>query len=240
VLTETAEARIDGRRRSPVCQPGYGRGRTPANAGKTYPAEVYSRSEIDGMMSELGRGYLGLRNRAVVVALWRCGLRIEEAIALAGYDVDLDARTLLVRHGKNNRQRMLGLDVDAAEFFSEWVEQRQARGFDPADPFFPVCYGPTAGKAIYSSVFRETLKLAAGRSGLRKRAHPHAFRHTFASENIRERTPLPVLSAMMGHLDVAYTFAYIRKVAPWEAIEAMQARSWPGAERRAPAPAGLW
>jgi integrase/recombinase XerD len=214
-------------RRSPITQPGYGLGRQPANAGKTYPAEVYTRQEIARILEQLAAGYLGARNRALVVILWRCGLRVEEALALAPHDIDLHDRTLLVRHGKNNRQRSLGLDPPTVEVLEEWTDRRRDLGFTPDDPLFPVCYGPTRGKRIYSSDLRDTLKTAGVRAGIRRRVHPHGFRHTFASECIREGIPLPILSVMMGHKDLAYTFGYVRKVAPWEAIHAMQQRSWP-------------
>ena len=237
MLTENA---APTRRLSPVCLPSYRLGKRAHNAGKTYPAEVYSRREIEAIMAALGRGQLAIRNQAIVVAMWRCGLRVEEALALAGHDIDLEARTLFVRHGKFNRQRMLGVDLETAELLAAWLGLRENYGFEADEPLFPVCWGPTRGKKTQYSVFRETFLLAAKHSGLRKRAHCHGLRHTFASENVREGVPLPILSAMMGHLDVAYTFAYIRKVAPWEAIEAMQRRSWPELERRAPAPAGIW
>lgn len=230
---------INGRRRSAVTLPGYRRGVKPPNAGKTYPVVTYSRQELEAMMSTLEAGYLGQRDRALFVTEWRCGLRVEESLALAPHDLDLELGTLLVQHGKNNRQRLLGLDDETKMVLGDWLERREKLGFTGDQPLFPVCFGQTRGKPIYSSVWRETLKLAAKRVGMHKRMHPHGLRHTFASENTREGVPLPVLSAMLGHKDVAYTFAYLRVVAPWEAIEAMQRRKWPTMHEPAPPPVSV-
>lgn len=155
----------DDRKRSPITLPGYRRGQKPANAGKTYPAEVYSRQEVEKVLRQLARGYLGLRNRAIVVTLWRCGLRIEEALALDPEDIDLLEGTLLVRHGKNNRQRTLGLDHESIDALATWLERREELGFTPDQPLFPVCYGVTRGKPIYSSDFRDALSSPAAAPG---------------------------------------------------------------------------
>jgi site-specific recombinase XerD len=41
----------------------------------------------------------GLRTRALIVVLWRSGLRISEALALAESDLDLERGSILVRRG---------------------------------------------------------------------------------------------------------------------------------------------
>jgi integrase len=52
------------------------------------------------------RAPTGIRNRALIAVLWRSGLRISEALELERRDVDLDAGTLRVRHGKGDRAQI--------------------------------------------------------------------------------------------------------------------------------------
>ena len=47
----------------------------------------------------------GLRLRALVVLLWRAGLRVGEAPALAETDLDRSRGAVLVRHGKGGKRR---------------------------------------------------------------------------------------------------------------------------------------
>jgi integrase len=50
-------------------------------------------------MRQAGEDRHGLRVRAVIAVLWRGGLRISEALALAETDVDPARGSVLVRHG---------------------------------------------------------------------------------------------------------------------------------------------
>ena len=56
-----------------------------------------------------GRPY-GLRIRALIVLLWRAGLRISEALALSETDLELAQGSILVRRGKGGRRRVVGMD----------------------------------------------------------------------------------------------------------------------------------
>jgi site-specific recombinase XerC len=52
----------------------------------------------------------GRRVRAMIVILWRAGLRIQEALALAEHDLYQRRGSLLVRKGKGGRRREVGMD----------------------------------------------------------------------------------------------------------------------------------
>ena len=73
---------VAGHRRSPATMPGYHRGRPPRNKGVQYPADPPSVEEIVAAMRTGGDGADGHRRRALIVLLWRAGLRISEALAL--------------------------------------------------------------------------------------------------------------------------------------------------------------
>ena len=52
----------------------------------------------------------GLRLRALIVVLWRAGLRVSEALALLESDLDPARGCILVRHGKGDKRREAGMD----------------------------------------------------------------------------------------------------------------------------------
>ena len=97
-----------GRRRSPATMPGFHRGRPPCNKGRRYPADPPSVEEIVTVMRVAGERPHGLRTRALVVLLWRAGLRISEALAVAESDLDRERGGVLVRHGKAASAARLG------------------------------------------------------------------------------------------------------------------------------------
>src|SRR5215207_1154818 len=89
-----------GRRRSPATLPGYHAGRPPRNKGLRYRADPPTVEEIIAVMRQTGDDRHGFRLRALIVVLWRGGLRIQEALALGERDLDPRRGSLLVRNGK--------------------------------------------------------------------------------------------------------------------------------------------
>ena len=65
-----------GRRRSPATLPGYHPGRPPRNKGMRYPADPPTVDEIVAVMRHTADDRHGWRVRAMIVVLWRAGLRI--------------------------------------------------------------------------------------------------------------------------------------------------------------------
>jgi integrase len=61
--------------------------------------------EIVAVMRHTPNDRHGRRLRAMIVVLWRAGLRIQEAPALTEHDLDERRGSLLVRHGKGGRRR---------------------------------------------------------------------------------------------------------------------------------------
>ena len=99
-----------GRRRSPATTTSFHRGVSPRNKGFRYPPDPPAVQEIIAVMRAAGDGPDGVRLRGVIVVLWRAGLRISEALALNETDLDRDRGALLVRHGKGDKRREVGMD----------------------------------------------------------------------------------------------------------------------------------
>jgi len=83
---------VAGHRRSPATMPGYHRGRPPRNKGEQYPADPPTVEEVIAVMRILGDRPDGHRLRALIVLLWRAGLRISEALSLQESDLDRTPR----------------------------------------------------------------------------------------------------------------------------------------------------
>ena len=82
-MTVSAVLDAAGRRRSPATLPGYHAGRPPRNKGVQYPADPPNVEEVVAVMSHARDNRHGWRLRALIVVLWRGGLRIQEALALS-------------------------------------------------------------------------------------------------------------------------------------------------------------
>jgi integrase len=131
---------IAGHRRSPATMPGYHRGRPPPNKGEQYPANPPTVEEIVAVMRSVGDGSDGQRLCALIVLLWRAGLRISEALALQESDLDRSRAAVPVRRGKGGKRREVGMDRGAWEQLDPWLEIRQRL---PIGSLLCVIHGPT-------------------------------------------------------------------------------------------------
>jgi site-specific recombinase XerC len=113
-----------GRRRSPITLPGYLAGRSPRNKGLRYPPDPPTVEEIVAVMRQAGDGVRGARMRALIVLLWRAGLRINEALTVIEHDLDPALGAILVRHGKGGRRREVGMDPWGWEHLRLWLGLR--------------------------------------------------------------------------------------------------------------------
>ena len=213
-----------GRRRSPATQPGYHRGRPPRNKGLRFPADPPTVEEIIAVMRAAGENRAGLRLRAIIVVLWRAGLRISEALALAETDLDRARGSIQVRHGKGGRGREVGIDPWAFEQLDPWLQLRRTL---PVGALFCVVRGPTQGRPCSTAEIRVELRDTAARAGVRRRLAPHQLRHAHAVEMSREGVPVVVIQRQLGHSNLGVTSAYLRGIDNIEIIRTVHQRPAP-------------
>lgn len=86
-------------------------------------------------MRHAGDGRDGRRMRGLIVVLWRSGLQIHEALALTETGLDERRGSVLVRHGKGDRRREVGMDPWAWSVLADWLPDRREL---PVGPLFCV------------------------------------------------------------------------------------------------------
>jgi site-specific recombinase XerD len=212
--------------------PGFHRGRPPRNKGLQYPANPPTVEEIVAVMRCAGDQPFGLRTRALIVLLWRAGLRISEALSLAASDLDAVRGSVLVRCGKGGKRREVGMDLWAWQHLNDWLEIRVAMR---VGALLCVIGGPTAGRPWSPTAARATLRDLAVAGGVRRRFAPHQLRHAHAVEMAREGVPLNVIQRQLGHANLGITSIYRQGIDSSEIIDTVHRRPAPVL----PASAGL-
>jgi integrase len=140
-------------------------------------------------------GVHGRRLRALIVVLWRAGLRIHEALALT--EADLDARRGIAagaawqgRPPPRGRHGRLGLGQ-----LAPWLQVRVRL---PIGPLFCVINGPTCGRLWSASAARSDLRQVSRRAVCGGGFARHQLRHAHAVEVAREGVPLSVIQRQLG------------------------------------------
>ncbi len=193
--------------------------RVPANKGMTYPAEILTVEEVESLIKACSnRAPTGIRNRAMIAILWKCGLRITEALSLYPKDIDLQAGTVRVLHGKGDKPRTAGIGEMASAYIARWLDRRAELGLNGRHPVFCTL----EGGQLKSAYVRALLPRLARKAGIEKRVHAHGLRHTHAAAMAQANIPLNVIQAQLGHSNVATTSRYLAHVAPQAVIDAVR------------------
>lgn len=188
---------------------------------KRYPAEVLTRREIEALLEACGREkWTDRRNYALIVLLWRTGLRISEALALRPCDVDLDRGSIRVLHGKGGQARTVGIDRIGLEAIQGWMQEHRSMGYTSGEMLFVT----RSGLPMSQGYLRRKLPELAQAAGIYKRVHAHGLRHTHASELRAEGVDVAVIKRQLGHRSLLTTIEYLDHVQPASVLSAFTRR----------------
>jgi integrase/recombinase XerD len=163
------------------------------------------------------RRTVGRRDYAVLLLLWRLGLRAREVAVLELDDVDWRRGEILVR-GKGGRQDVLPLPSDVGEAIVSYLRRRPRVEIRA---LFLRAVAPSGG--IERMAVWGIVRAACRRAGL-PLVGPHALRHTAATEMLKEGASLPEIGQVLRHRDIRTTARYAK--VDRRALRAL-ARPWP-------------
>jgi integrase len=190
-----------------------------------FPPEPLSAEEVKALLQACGGDTpSAVRDHALLVMLWRAGLRCSEALDLRPSDVDFAAGTVRVLHTKTGRARTVGVDDGALAVLAVWLDTRAAVGVIDGPLFCRLKGQP--GAPLSSRYVRWLTRQLAKRAGVQHRVHPHGLRHTYATELRKAGWPIPEIANQLGHSSIATTQVYLDHLYPAEIIARARARTW--------------
>ncbi len=146
------------------------------------------------------------RDLAIVGLMLLQGLRSKEVIALDREDVLLAESQIRVQ-GKGSKIRLLPLAFETIQLLDHYLRLERPAGCGSA--LFVSLKGPARGTRITPAGLRSLFRHHRRTSGI-SHAHPHRFRHTFASDMVRAGVSLPALMHLMGHAHISTTMIYVQ------------------------------
>lgn len=189
------------------------------------PPEPLTPDEVKALLVACGGDSLSaVRDHALLVTMWRAGLRCSEALELRPSDVNFGAGTIRVLRGKGRRARTVGVDDAALAAVGVWLDARTGAGILDGPLFCRLKGQP--GAPLSTRYVRQQMTRLAAKAGLRHRVHPHGLRHTHAVELRREGWQIPQISRQLGHSSIATTQVYVDHLYPAEVVDLARARTW--------------
>ena len=141
------------------------------------------------------------RDRAVLILLYGCGLRISEAMSLVRADAPLGDTLRIL--GKGSKTRIVPVLPAVREAVDAYLAL-QPFVIGPREPLFrAVRGGPLSPRHVQATVQR-----LRGRLGLPASATPHALRHSFATHLLGAGADLRSIQELLGHASLSTTQKY--------------------------------
>ena len=142
-----------------------------------------------------------MRDSALLLLVYGCGLRISEALAL-DYDVYPLAESLRIV-GKGNKQRMVPVLPVVRAAMTAYILACPLV-FTQASPLFV----GVRGKRLDPAVFQRQVRKIRHALGLPESVTPHAFRHSFATHLLAGGGDLREIQELLGHSHLVTTQRY--------------------------------
>jgi integrase/recombinase XerD len=147
----------------------------------------------------------GLRDRAMLEALYATGLRVSELVGLTLSQVSLTQGVVRVI-GKGDKERLVPLGEEAMSWISRYLAEGRSkllRRHSTDAVFITARGGPMTRQAFWHN-----LKRHARSGGIQTVLSPHTLRHAFATHLLNHGADLRVVQMLLGHADLSTTQIY--------------------------------
>ena len=171
----------------------------PCGNLRSFKAKVEEKQPFSDIeLERLKSGCETAKDRAIVSFLLSTGCRIGEVVKLNRSDIDFRTKEVKVC-GKGNKERYVYFNDVTSMYLQTYLNSRT----DNLDALFVSKFNRRMNEHSHQAKLRDLGK----KVGIEK-VHPHRFRHTFASNLIRNGMPIQEVSILMGHARLETTQIY--------------------------------
>ena len=175
---------------------------------------ILTQSEIKALFNATNyshrRQRIQLRDKAMLVVLYSCGLRRNEAVHLDLNDIYFDKERIHVRKGKNYKERFVPINRKNAEILEDYIYE--ARPQFNLNNNTDALFLSQQGKRMQGMTFANRLKGiidATGNKELQQRNITlHSLRHSIATHLLQQGVVLEAIKTFLGHASLESTQIY--------------------------------
>ena len=175
--------------------------------GRKLP-DTLSIKDIDALIAAINLSKPeGERNRAIIEALYGCGLRVSELITLKISDLFFDEGFIKIT-GKGNKQRFVPIANLTQKYillYQNLVRSHLSIKKGHEDTLFLNRRGSGLTRAMIFTIIKDL----AEKINLTKNISPHTLRHSFATHLLENGADLRAIQMMLGHESITTTEIYV-------------------------------
>jgi integrase/recombinase XerD len=175
--------------------------------GRRLPRAVLTIREVEKVLNVVElESPLGIRDRAILETLYSTGIRRMELCKLKKQDLNLEDGFVMVREGKNNKDRVVPIGERAIAWLDKYLWELRPQ-LAP-DPDYGLVFLTKDGKPIRPELLTVITNKYVKLAGLGKTGSCHLFRHTMATLMLDGGADIRYIQEMLGHSRLETTQVY--------------------------------
>ncbi|MBI5400353.1 site-specific tyrosine recombinase XerD [Candidatus Saganbacteria bacterium] len=171
---------------------------------KRLPKALSISETIKLISSPREKGFMAIRNIALMELLYASGMRASEVVSLNINDINFSV-AFVKCVGKGSKERIVPLNQIALKAIKEYLEQGHHK-FPQHDK--EALFLDKNGQRLSRQGLWLVLKKYVKISGVKEKTSPHTLRHSFATHLLEKGADLRSVQEMLGHADIATTQIY--------------------------------
>jgi integrase/recombinase XerD len=174
------------------------------------PRVVLTEDEVRKILDQPNLSSMaGIRDRTILEVFYSTGIRLEEMVNLTIYDCDLQGGMLRVNKGKFAKDRVIPLGKHAVRFLKEYITHVRPH-HTRENKTIRNLFVNQNGKLLSKTVIEIIVRRYARATGIKKKVTPHTFRHTFATQLVKNGADITAVQKMLGHSSLKITHIYTK------------------------------
>jgi len=176
--------------------------------------DILTQSEIKQLFTVTGYSSkyqrTRLRDKAILVILYSCGLRRTEAISLDISDILFDAKRILVRKGKNYKERYVPINTYSLRILEDYIFEARVMytGSHATEALLINKYGNRLHGQCLSRRLQHLVSLVEDQNLREKHITPHCLRHSIATHLLQQGMKIEDIQQFLGHNTLKSTQIY--------------------------------
>lgn len=155
-------------------------------------------------------GRIKARDKAILVALYSLGLRVNEAVHLNIKDIFFDKELVYVRQGKNYKERFIPINHYNLKIIEDYVFDARPEFYkaSQSEALFIGSQGKRLGRQSFNNRLRILVKTTHDAVIQEKHITPHTLRHSIATHLLEQGAPIENIQQFLGHSSLETTQIY--------------------------------
>ena len=158
-----------------------------------------------------------IRDKAILVVLYSCGLRRNEAVGLNISDVDFDKRQIYVQNGSRNKRREIpyvSINDYNLKILKEYLESSRPQFYlaEQTEALFVNKNGNRLLGQSLTNRLSAIVKASENEAIIEKQISPHNLRHSVATHLLQNGAPIEKVKDFLGHKFLESTQIYVQLI----------------------------